>query len=789
MKQETANTFNEGLNYDLNPVVAPNNVLTDAVNGTYLTFNGNELSLQNDAGNIVINIQSTDYTIPTYDTTGATTYTVGQYVSTTSNTDRIRYWECVVSTNLSPLVNTNYWREFIVRLTPGYYPIGIKEYGGVLYIVSAMNIVNSSTIYQPGSTYYLNQSVQAGLNYIDSSTVVLNDFYVSLKYGNTADLSDATSWFHAGTIDTAPAYNMVEFGSYPSPEKYIYQPSIGTLSINVPKIIHNPTTANPTVVFSAGEYATFSSTIEQDYISRADTRLTPTNRIRFYNVRLLQQLTSGYTDLTDAINGAFTTYLMSSGAPTVHWLFDSNFKFYCPYLYKGKLALSMEIENMQLFTANINKITYDVNSNLYGIEIGVDIEFINNSYTIKADSVILSLSIGGIPLVLNTDYTITQSPTYNGTTSTVGTLIIAGIAGEYANELINYSIVPNFIYSGSSSGNADLGAEYLLKNTVSGSMILLAGNYEIFMKKDPTSWYNACSLTKPGYREYDVLYLVNESGQLVDMTFATSMFAYVMVKLGYVNPDIPIIAAATVIGYYTIDTNGIAHFDSWATDYVSPTDPIIIVDKPRVQAAVEGLPVVVADPTCVLVNLTITVTGNASTVISLFQIGMTFSPVTGHTMNTQVLAGTPVYVTITPADNSASVINDTISITTPTTYNYALINNIVMVANGAGKIAVWPSSYNLGNPLVSFIYGDLTSLTTTGLTTSPGILYNNVSLGQQVFSTLTYDPVVYPTTDIFTACTFAGNPAPIMNYKNLTDLTLYVQINGQVFNIYTSITT
>ena len=68
-------------------------------------------------------------------------------------------------------------------------------------------------------------------------------------------------------------------------------------------------------------------------------------------------------------------------------------------------------------------------------------------------------------------------------------------------------------------------------------------------------------------------------------------------------------------------------------------------------------------------------------------------------------------------------------------------------------------------------------------------LYNNVSLGQQVFSTLTYDPVVYPTTDIFTACTFAGNPAPIMNYKNLTDLTLYVQINGQVFNIYTSITT
>ena len=40
MKQEAANTFSEGLNYDLNPTTTPNNVLTDCVNGTFLTFNG-----------------------------------------------------------------------------------------------------------------------------------------------------------------------------------------------------------------------------------------------------------------------------------------------------------------------------------------------------------------------------------------------------------------------------------------------------------------------------------------------------------------------------------------------------------------------------------------------------------------------------------------------------------------------------------------------------------------------------------------------------------------------------
>ena len=45
MKKETFNTFNEGLNKDLNPIVTPNNVLTDNLNGTFITFNGDELSI------------------------------------------------------------------------------------------------------------------------------------------------------------------------------------------------------------------------------------------------------------------------------------------------------------------------------------------------------------------------------------------------------------------------------------------------------------------------------------------------------------------------------------------------------------------------------------------------------------------------------------------------------------------------------------------------------------------------------------------------------------------------
>lgn len=50
-RQETTSTFQEGLVMDFNPLVTPNNVLTSCLNGTLLTFNGNENVLQNDMGN------------------------------------------------------------------------------------------------------------------------------------------------------------------------------------------------------------------------------------------------------------------------------------------------------------------------------------------------------------------------------------------------------------------------------------------------------------------------------------------------------------------------------------------------------------------------------------------------------------------------------------------------------------------------------------------------------------------------------------------------------------------
>ena len=78
-RQETSNTFSDGLIKDLNPINTPDTALTDCVNGTIITYDGNEYSLQNDRGNYALE-------------------------------------NC--------------------KLPDGYIPVGTSEYGGILYIVS-----------------------------------------------------------------------------------------------------------------------------------------------------------------------------------------------------------------------------------------------------------------------------------------------------------------------------------------------------------------------------------------------------------------------------------------------------------------------------------------------------------------------------------------------------------------------------------------------------------------------------------------------------------------------------
>lgn len=77
MTQITSNTFTDGLMTDLNPLNTPKTVLTDCLNGTIITYNGNEFTLQNDLGNVKMNN---------------------------------------------------------IYFPSGYVPVGMKEYGGIVYV-------------------------------------------------------------------------------------------------------------------------------------------------------------------------------------------------------------------------------------------------------------------------------------------------------------------------------------------------------------------------------------------------------------------------------------------------------------------------------------------------------------------------------------------------------------------------------------------------------------------------------------------------------------------------------
>jgi hypothetical protein len=83
------NKFTKGLVMDFSPENTSNEVLTHALNATLLTFNGNELSLQNDMGN---------------------------------------------------------GRVETAFLPEGYIPVGTCEYGGIIYIVSYNPLEDKSQI-------------------------------------------------------------------------------------------------------------------------------------------------------------------------------------------------------------------------------------------------------------------------------------------------------------------------------------------------------------------------------------------------------------------------------------------------------------------------------------------------------------------------------------------------------------------------------------------------------------------------------------------------------------------
>lgn len=180
MKQQVINSFGGGINKDLNQLSTPADVLTDCLNGTIITHNGNEFSLQNDMGNAKIGT---------------------------------------------------------AFLKDGYIPVGMKEYGGIIYVAAYNPETNKGQV----GCFPSPQQLYTNTNKITEYSINLDQFYIS------SDEISGRYGKNAVVIGSSNIREIVQVGSeevvlYPG-DKFIFNASLddktlqaikdGVLTINL----------------------------------------------------------------------------------------------------------------------------------------------------------------------------------------------------------------------------------------------------------------------------------------------------------------------------------------------------------------------------------------------------------------------------------------------------------------------------------------------------------------------------------------------------------------------------
>jgi len=543
MKKESVNTFDKGLVFDLNPLTTPNNVLTDAVNATFITFNGDELSLQNDAGNAPI--QTVDG---------------------------------------------------VVHLTEGFQPLGMKEFGGVLYIASRkLPDININNILE------WNQSVSYIKDDLVYSKPVWSDikiFYQRKDYfNNTLPKLPEESNKYWDIIGTEEDYNnrfgIIEFGSYPSPEASDSKSYYGTI---VTPDLYKYSVIN-TTDFKTGRYIIFNNSltihtenISQGIVDYSEITFVP----KFYRVKLYHQLNNGYLDLTQDIWLKYNHYKNFQINVGEYWFNDNNFRYYCPSQYKGKLALSLEIEDLKIFkvidvpTINLSEFVGDPHIPILLTTVlptTTDVlsttdpttteELTTDEFTtetlVPQNYYSFSLTLQGIAQksinLVTGDVKITKAKVkiyldksteiydeWNVEfTDNLASYIIYNISGtNYNNKLLEYVITPILSLEGFSDEYTedDLPKEFLDKYTIHGS-ILINTSYDN-IKFIPQN--DICINGNMLYQEY---WLQNNNGEFLDYELKVTDIsnAYIFLLNGLNNSYAEAFGTPTIINYFTIGEN------------------------------------------------------------------------------------------------------------------------------------------------------------------------------------------------------------------------------------------
>ena len=465
-RQESINIFSGGLSTDLHPLTTPNNLLIDAHNATYITFNDNEQILQNDMGNVAIQYESND-----------------------------------------------------INLGEGFVPFGVKEYGGVLYIVSgrAGNTITANGVkielpneYDSEITYSTGEYVAylyEDITYYFKSKVNNNLNHTPTDFTNTGGDS-YWQYFTDSSLETFEIVHEVieaQVGSYPSPDQPNADPI--TESLNFTDTSLNTLKSFGDIKVSAGDKLNFTisniTPTEYSYLSRweGDTFVH-----KIYKLAIYQQTSNTLIDLTDTF-----THTYSPDSNTLTYWFDptGSQTQYVNNRYKGKLVGRLELEEIDSF--KLLYVNTTPTDGKYSIEFKLDTstnsDIICTGYNLYKDGGTTPEVIGSFP-----DGIVTLSNIDPGTT-------------------VNYVITPIFNY--------DLPTEYYTKYTISGSII--AQQIETTIQFAQYENYYTC-LTElgayTGVKELDVFVITDNESPVnyLDINGQITTTPTGFVRQGVTNP-------------------------------------------------------------------------------------------------------------------------------------------------------------------------------------------------------------------------------------------------------------
>lgn len=508
----------------------------------------------------------------------------------------------------------------------------------MLYIVSAKEPDIVPTLYTSLGPDYVLGAVVYDIPFNDG----IKYYYESLTDDNNFPLPDQSNqyWLYIGLEkDFINRYGFIEFGSYPSPEvvnadrldtslPYEIVNDVDTVPEDFKMALYSPQIINNSP-FRAGVYVQFTPNATSLYTGtttfRAYTYNTTTGIVEpqnvtkaIYKVRLLHQLTNGFIDLTDDVWEKYAIYYKTSTgfdlntdtfAHGIHyWFTDPNFKYYCPHNFKGKLALTVELEELDMFS--ITPLAIDIVAGNYVITFTVSY---SNSAAWNVDidpqTVTLVYTTDGsepdyINLPLTTTIVLNQAiPTFTFT---------LGPALDYQGLLLKYKILPEFYYQMAIIDRQFFPQKFLDMHTIVGSKLIATETQEMAIKLETTT--NNCEIGNNGYRTLEKISLVDGQGFYIDNTGEPSGNNGTD-KYQFMLDTSPLPVAPDVwVAKYTYDPiSGKAIVNA----YNEPTYGLL--NKEYLTSLIEAETVRIYDPTCAFVTLTV----NTSSAVTATDIPIT----------------------------------------------------------------------------------------------------------------------------------------------------------------------